>query len=78
MCILLYFGNGLLPIHEHPPVSLGVPFLRYLRLSCAVSLHVSTLNDYPIGNGSEWSVFQVLLPVVLAIFGTQSHGYEVS
>nr|XP_008515210.1 PREDICTED: gastrokine-2 [Equus przewalskii] len=42
-----------------------------------LSLHVSTLNDYPIGNGSEWSVFQVLLPVVLAIFGTQSHGYEV-
>lgn len=43
-----------------------------------MSPHVPTLSDSPIVNKCDWSVFQVLFLVALAIFGTQSHGYEVS
>ncbi|TEA31650.1 hypothetical protein DBR06_SOUSAS23910004 [Sousa chinensis] len=42
-----------------------------------MSPHVPTLSDSPIVNRCDWSVFQVIFLVALAIFGTQSHGYEV-
>ncbi|KAK2507019.1 hypothetical protein MC885_017483 [Smutsia gigantea] len=38
---------------------------------------VPILSDRPIESGCDWSVFQVAFLVVLAIFGVQSHGYEV-
>ncbi|XP_062933851.1 gastrokine-2 [Cynocephalus volans] len=44
---------------------------------CGLMTLVPTLNDHPVENGCDWSVFQVAFLVVLTIFGIQSHGYEV-
>uniref|UniRef100_A0A8D0N6V3 Gastrokine-2 n=1 Tax=Sus scrofa TaxID=9823 RepID=A0A8D0N6V3_PIG len=68
-CVFPHFGNGPLTIHDHLPASPSIYFLSYLCLSCPVSPHVPTLNN--------WSVFQVVFLVALTIFGTQSHGNEV-